>query len=187
MCCPDDGGTTRPVSDEDAIPSLTLDDLIREVRETPGLRQLAWAEEEIAAAQDRHGEEGHGPIWSAFRLLMPTHDRMSLEAVYRAHCRELLDRVAAGADTRPPTAAEMIPALAAASQVAPLNPGAATLYFRLDAKVFPRLFDEQGVIDVAAYEKVHGREADDYEAWLREKLAQPWRTPGRTDADSTEG
>jgi hypothetical protein len=97
--------------------------------------------------------------------------------VYRTHCRELLDRVAAGADTRPATDAEKLAVLSAASQTAPLNGGAETLY----ARRFPDIFSGAGeVLDIQAYEKVHGTRADEYEALLIRKLAQPWRTIGAT-------
>jgi len=143
-----------------------------------------WAEEEIEAAQLRHGEKDRGPLWHSFRLLKPTHELAWPELVYRAHCCELLDRVAAGIDTRPATDAEKIAVLSAASQVAPLNSGAETLYLRIGTHLFPDIFDGiLDVLDVQAYEKVHGTRADDYETQLARKLAQPWR---RTDATAEE-
>jgi hypothetical protein len=145
------------------------------------LDRCTWAEEEIEAAQRRHGERDRGPLWNSFRLLKPTHERAWPELVYRAHCRELLDRVAAGIDTRPATDAEKIAVLSAASQAAPLNSGAETLYLRIGTRLFPDIFDGIGdVLDVPAYEKVHGSRADDYEAQLTHKLAQPWRKIGAT-------
>jgi hypothetical protein len=145
------------------------------------LDRCAWADGEIEAAQLRHGERGRGPLWNSFRLLKPTHDRPWPELVYRAHCRELLDRVAVGADTRPATDAEKLAVLSAASQTAPLNGGAETLYLRLGTRRFPDIFDGTGeVLDIQAYETVHGSRADEYEALLMRKLAQPWRTIGAT-------
>jgi hypothetical protein len=140
-----------------------------------------WAEDEIEAAQLRHGERDRGPLWNSFRLLKPTHERAWPELVYRAHCRELLDRVAAGLDTQPATDAEKIAVLSAASQTAPLNGGAETLYLRIGTRMLPDLFEGIGdVLDIQAYEKVHGSRADDYEAQLARKLAQPWRKIGAT-------
>jgi len=139
------------------------------------------ADEEIEAAQLRHCERDRGPLWNSFRLLKPTHDRAWPELVYRAHCRELLDRVAAGIDTRPATDAEKISVLSTASQSAPLNSGAETLYLRIGTRLFPDIFDGIGdVLDVQAYEKIHGSRADDYEAQLTRKLSQPWRRIGAT-------
>lgn len=143
------------------------------------LDRCMWAEDEIEAAQLRHGERDRGPLWNSFRLLRPTHERAWPELVYRAHCRELLDRVAAGLDTRPATDAEKIAVLSAASQTAPLNSGAETLYLRIGTRMFPDIFEGIGdVLDVEAYEKVNGSRADDYEAQLARKLNQPWRKIG---------
>ena len=148
------------------------------------LGRSIWAEEEIEAAQRRHGERDRGPLWQSFRLLRHTHEREWPELVFRAHCRELLDRVAAGHDTRPATDAEKLAVLSVASQTAPLNGGAETLYLRIGARMFPDIFDEVcDVLDVQAYEKVHGSRADEYEADLARKLAQPWR---RADATSEQ-
>lgn len=145
------------------------------------LDRCMWAEDEIEAAQRRHGERDRGPLWNSFRLLKPTHERAWPELVYRAHCRELLDRVAAGVDTRPATDAEKISVLSAASQTAPLNSGAETLYLRIGSRLFPGIFESIGdVLDVQAYEKVHGSRADDYEAQLVRKLDQSWRKIGDT-------
>lgn len=145
------------------------------------LDQCFVAEEEIEAAQLRHGERDRGPLWNSFRLLKPTHDRAWPELVYRAHCRELLNRVAAGIDTRPATDAEKISVLSAASQTAPLNTGAETLYLRIGTRLFPEIFDGiADVLDIQAYEKIHGSRADDYEAQLTRKLIQPWRRIGAT-------
>lgn len=145
------------------------------------LDRCLWADEEIEAAQLRFGERDRGPLWNSFRLLRPTHERAWPELVYRAHCRELLDRVAAGSDTRPATDAEKIAVLSAASQAAPLNSGAETLYLRIGTRMFPDIFDGIGaVLDIQAYEKVHGARADDYEAQLARRLFQPWRRVGVT-------
>ncbi len=164
--------------------SLTgLDDAFRDIADLidSTLDQCAWADEEIEAAQLRHGEPDRGPLWRSFSLLRPTHDRPWPELVYRIHCRELLDRVAAGADTRPATDAEKLAVLSAASQAAPLNGGAETLYLRLGTRHFPDIFKAAGeVLDIRAYETVHGSRADEYEADLTKKLTQPWRIADAT-------
>ncbi|MFE5853172.1 hypothetical protein ACFQ61_08120 [Streptomyces sp. NPDC056500] len=145
--------------------------------------EIALAEEEIEKAQARHeepkpplGERGQGPIWNSFGLLRWPHDEPAAEELYRAHCREILDRVASNRDTRPGTDAELIVVIRKATLAAPVKSGAACLYFRLFNRALPKfassIADE---IDVAAYEKVHGRIADDYEAELRVRLRQGWR------------
>jgi hypothetical protein len=53
---------------------------------------IAWAEEEISAAQDRH-PEATDQLQRSFTVLAPTLSLMRIPAVYRAHCRELLERV----------------------------------------------------------------------------------------------
>lgn len=161
------------VSIEMILPELPL---IEAVFET-----MVWAEDEIEKAQARHGEprprtgeRGTGPIWNSFSLLkVGGNEKLLSEPLYRAHCREILNRVANGADTRPGTDAEMIIVIHEASLVAPITSGAACLYFRLVARSVPELARARAPeIDLAAYEKVHGRVADDYEAELRRKLRQ---------------
>ncbi|ANZ13332.1 hypothetical protein ACH4YO_40670 [Streptomyces noursei] len=140
------------------------------------LRAAGWAHEEIDKAQDRHGERGKGLIWNSFLLLQATHDKLFREVLYRAHCREILDRVARDEDTRPGTDAEIIIGIHEASLVAPMTSGAACLYFRLLDRSVPELSQAAAPdIDLAAYEKVHGRVADEYEADLRRKLRQESR------------
>jgi len=68
-------------------------------------RKMSVAEEEILSACERHPEEIK-LIWNSFKLLDPGELAMLDDGVYRAHCRELLDRVADGEDTRPGTRAE---------------------------------------------------------------------------------
>jgi hypothetical protein len=141
------------------------------------LAQMAWADQEIEAAQVRHGEMGRGPIWNSWRLLSPCHRFMAQEKLYRGHCREILDRVTFGEDTRDATDAEVLAALSAASLVSPLPEGAACLYFRVFKRTFPELWrhDLDGTVDLSAYESIHGYRADHYDDWLRTMLYQKER------------
>jgi hypothetical protein len=84
--------------------------------------RMSWAEDEIRKAQDRHPELADR-IYHSFSLLSGDEaaSRMSVEAVYRAHAREILERVAAGEDTRPGTAVEVVIGLLAAAERAPLS------------------------------------------------------------------
>ncbi|MEV6276691.1 hypothetical protein [Nocardia sp. NPDC051832] len=91
---------------------------------------MAWAEEEIDKTRARHPEHSDR-LFHSFSLLASTHQRMETEFVYRSHCRELLDRVAAGEDTRPGTAAEICCALLQVSQLSPLRSSAVGLYLRM--------------------------------------------------------
>lgn len=84
--------------------------------------RIGWAEDEIAKAQARHPEHADR-IYHSFSLLSggQASERMGVEAVYRAHAREILERVAAGEDTRPGTAVEVVIGLLAAAERAPLS------------------------------------------------------------------
>ncbi|MFE3506435.1 hypothetical protein [Kitasatospora sp. NPDC059160] len=147
----------------------------------PLFATMEWAEEEIQEGQARHGERGQkeSRIWrESFALVKPTHDRLSrAEMLYRAHAAELINRVATGQDTRPGTTAEMIAVLMDSSAAAPLNSAAVCLYMRLFSRAFPEQFAQHiaEAIELDAYESVHGRRADEYEAEMRHKLAQEWR------------
>lgn len=138
---------------------------------------LEWAQSEIEKAQARHGEQGMGPLWNSFTLLQHTHEMLLREPLFRAHCREILERVARNEDTRPGTDAEMIVPLHKISLVTPMNSAAACLYFRLLARSVPELARAASAeIDLPAYEKIHGRAADEYEAELRDRLRNDSRT-----------
>lgn len=135
---------------------------------------MEHAEDEISQAMRRH--PGHADrLWHSFSLLTPTLDHLSTEMVYRAHCRELLERVAHGADTRPATAAECCVALMRVGLTVPLSTTAFGLYMRLWA--YAELPDLGLDAETRAhYEALRGRQIDDHEQWLRTKLRQDQRT-----------
>src|SRR5690606_26724212 len=78
-------------------------------------------EDEIARAQARHPEHADTLYHSFALLCSAASERMGVEAVYRAHAREILERVATGQDTRPGTAVEVVIGLLAAASTAPLS------------------------------------------------------------------
>lgn len=149
-------------------------DVQRQVAEE--FKWVEWAEDEIKRAIERHPAEAD-VLFHSFPLLKRTSDRMSTEFVYRGHCREILERVAAGADTRPGTAAEVCIALSDVSQVGPLTSGATGLYFRMWTKAFPGKVPE---IDnsLAHYEALYGSAVDDAEQFARRKLSVKARQLG---------
>jgi hypothetical protein len=100
------------------------------------------------------------------------------EYVYRAHCRELLERVAAGADTRPGTAAEMCCTCHDMSQIAPSTSPAAGLYGRMWAQAFP---DRPQFHDQQHHEALEGPAIDYLETLLRRKLTVHDRRLGDID------
>ncbi|WP_419707989.1 hypothetical protein [Promicromonospora sp. NFX87] len=118
------------------MPETSVNDPLRAILEETAelldgpLRQAVWAAEEIAKAIERHPAESD-ILFHGFTLLAPTHKLMATEVVYRAHCRELLERLAAGGDTRPGTAAEVCCACCETSLVTPLKSSAVGLYFRM--------------------------------------------------------
>lgn len=99
---------------------------------------------------------------------------MEYELLFRAHCREILDRIAAGTPTQPGTAAEVLAALSKASMRAPLNTEAVGLYFRMwRAAGLPPLEDNTGQLE--HYEAIAGSRIDDLEAQSRRRLTMPDR------------
>lgn len=161
-----------------AKPSLTMHGSISAVlgntgHEVAGLFEImAWAEEEIEAARRRHAVDAD-TLWHSFTLLVPRHELMSTEFVYRSHAGEILERVATGEDTRPATAAEVCCVLAQASQVTPLNSVASGLYCRMWQRAFP---DQPLFWDTHdAHEALEGARIDELEATTRRKAASPDR------------
>lgn len=140
--------------------------------------RIEWAENEIAAAIARHPYHRADPIWHSFALLNTDNDRINgVEMIYRAHSRELLERVAAGRDTRPGTAVEALIVLMEVSKVTPMNTTGTGLYFRL--------WESSGLPSVGAddagehYEALRGSQINDVEAEVRRRLTQPARAlPG---------
>lgn len=142
----------------------------------PLFEQIDWAEDEIARAQRRHPRH-RNTLHHSFGLLTPTHERMRQEFVYRSHCRELLDRVAAGLSAVPATSAEVAIACMVASQRAPLNTAAFGLYARMwDRAGFPAL---PAVTDSGQhYEAIAKSRIDELEAQSRTRLAVTDRVLG---------
>lgn len=137
--------------------------------------QMDWAEQEIQAAMRRHPQHADA-INDSFGLLLPNSglERMSSERVYRAHCREILDRVAAGEDTRLGTAAEVCCVLLKTSLRTPIRSEAMGLYLRMwFAAAFP------DVADLAEasqhHEALESGRIDEAEQEARMKLAVPDR------------
>jgi hypothetical protein len=101
---------------------------------------------------------------------------MGVEFVYRSHVRELLERVAVGADTRIPTAAEMCLVCADISLKVPLHGAPAGLCFRMWLQAFPgRPITPDQAAEQVHYEQLHGTQIDEYEAVLRRKATDPNR------------
>lgn len=108
------------------------------------------AEDEINKAKVRHPDRADA-VHRAFRYLVPSDQRlMRSEILYRAHCAELLDRVAADEDLKAGTDAECILGLSLASLNAPIGQDATALYMRLLAKLDPAFVE--GIVSDVGYE-----------------------------------
>lgn len=154
-----------------------LDEVYADVQATygPPLAMLEVAEEEIEAGQQRHPGQADR-IWHMGLSMLAPRDELLTKAefVYRGHCRELVERVAAGQDTRPGTAAECIVACSRASELAPLTTAGTGTYMRLWAEAFP---DHQVMADDQRehYEALRWDTIDHHIAELRRKLAMAGR------------
>jgi hypothetical protein len=183
---PDPVISRRPVP-ADPIDPTNLDALFAGIEAEVGLvlTALDWAEDEIAAASHRHRTQAD-LLFHSLGVLMPRHigTGMNTEFVYRAHARELLERVAAGEDLRPATAAEICLTLSRVSQHAPMHGAAAGLYFRMWLAAFP---DHPLTPDQADnqrhYEHLYGPQIDELEAMIRRKAADPDRQLGDIECD----
>lgn len=143
----------------------------------PVFEAVQWAEDEITAARRRHPARAD-IIHHAFGVLAPRDigPGMGTEFVYRGHVRELLERVAAGGDLHPATAAEICLALVETSLQAPMHGPAAGLYFRMWQQAFPdNELTAEFAIHQGSYEDLHGSRIGELEADLRHRLRDPDR------------
>jgi hypothetical protein len=155
-------------------------------------QQMSWALDEIDEAAKRHGESDEdGPVHSAFPLLACVDQPyMAPEEIFRAHCAEMLDRVAAGADTQPPTEAEMFGLLVDAARLQPFCGGLTSLYITLAEKITPEAMKEfmsldldNAPADVTAYKAEHAEDAQYHREQLVEMLTRPRERAGRGPLD----
>lgn len=130
-------------------------------------QRMGWAADEIQRATERHPSE-RDVLYHSFPLFQVTHKLMATEFVYRSHCREILERLAKGADTRPGTAAEVCCICCEMSLRAPLRSPAAGLYLRMWTMAFPghTMFTEPS----EHHEALEGAKIDNLEATVRRKL-----------------
>ncbi|MBF6290190.1 hypothetical protein [Nocardia cyriacigeorgica] len=160
--------TTSLTGFEPILRELTGSEFTKSLLAT--FRQLEWAEDEIRRAQQAHPDVAD-VLHHSFSLLSATEERMATEFVYRAHARELLERVATGVSTKPGTSVEVVLSLMRASLVTPLNTTAFGLY--------ARIWRQAGLPAVAGlgehYEALNASRIDEFEAIARRKLAQPSR------------
>ncbi|OIV36989.1 hypothetical protein BIV57_13455 [Mangrovactinospora gilvigrisea] len=137
---------------------------------------MAIAEQEIETACAHAPDETTAKrLWKSFTLLRPIAG-LEQPLLYRVHCREILARLATGCATHPATDAEIMSVVVAVSKQVPLRASAMCLLFRLAERSAPEIAAIcSQAMDLAAYESVHGSEADALEEDARRRLNQPWR------------
>jgi hypothetical protein len=140
------------------------------------LNQVGIAEQALGEASELYPAEAD-QLFHSLHLLMATHPHMTTPFVYRAHCRELAERIAKSEDTQDATAMEVIYGLMQVTKAAPINTVGAGLYFRLWTRAgLGHLVDTTE--SSRHYEALRGTQIDDAEAICRRKLAQVWRQLG---------
>ncbi len=130
------------IADPEADDRTFLEDLVKryegdDLSLSKTFAFLQYSEEEIEKAQQRYPDKAD-EIWDSFLILAPVLPQMHNYSpdLYRHHCAELLDRVAAGEDIDEPTTAEILVTLCETSLMTPLRHDAAVLYARLFKQVF---------------------------------------------------
>ncbi|WP_329060514.1 hypothetical protein [Amycolatopsis sp. NBC_01480] len=157
----------------------SLQELLDDTNNAVGgiLACLEWAEDEIQAAMRRH-PDAEDTLWHSNILLCPTdHLRLTTEWVFRSHCRELLERVASGDDTRPATDAEICCATLVIATRIPIRSAAFGMQMRLWHRAFPGK-EVMQADKIAHYEALFGNEMLDLEREARAKLAVQNRSLG---------
>jgi len=119
-----------------------LDMLPKEIRKviSSAFDHMRIAEEEIAAAKSRYPKKA-AELHASFRLLCPGESFAKYAPqIYRAHAKELLQRIARGKDLALSTRAELCIVLSEASLLAPLENDYACLYSQSFRVVFPKIY-----------------------------------------------
>jgi hypothetical protein len=131
------------------------------------------AEDEIGQATERHPDAADD-LFHSYVLLLPAiaSAAWSTNFVLRAHCREQLERVVAGEDTRPGTTVECLLAISEVSKAIPLGGAASGFYLRMWSTAFPgHELTDRG----QHHEALYRDRIDQIEKWTRKKLAIPGR------------
>ena len=107
--------------------------------------QMVIADEEIEFAKMQHPNQ-RALLHQCFLLLQPSGILNSVvglaERIYRAHCRQLLERVVTGEKLEQPTDAEIMIIVMQGSLVGPLRNDYAYAYFKLFRQHFPDALPE---------------------------------------------
>ncbi|WP_331722975.1 hypothetical protein [Nocardia sp. NBC_00511] len=162
----------------DALGTAAVMNMLDTVHEGDCLAEYATlyaaALEAIPAAQARHPQQS-AALADTFDLLKPTHPGFCSGPLYRAHCAEILARVANGHDTRPATGPEMMLAMRA-TIILPFTQTAVALFLRLwKTAELPEIEPPAPLPDYEDGPKAVLR-VDILAAELRGELTHEWRT-----------
>lgn len=138
---------------------------------------MAIAEDEITRGIERHPDQADALWRGTFAYLRRGRLLRTLsDAVYRAHCGELIDRYAENGDMDASTDAEAMALLCDMSMATPLNNDATGLYLRMFRA---RLPDQQpaGLEDYHPHESWSGRR-DELRALLDKAIRKAWKKEG---------
>ena len=120
-----------------ALSEVTSDSCVGAIENA--FRRMAIAEDEISRGQQRHPNHSD-KIFAMFRHLCPTPMlRHVPDEVFRAHCRELIERVANDEDIQPGTNAELLAFLSKLSLESALD----RVHFLLYQQLFHELLPSQ--------------------------------------------
>lgn len=152
------------------------------------LEHMEWAREENAKVCERIGEvvpqdedTKGGPVFEALPLaaclLQPY---MAPERIFRAHAREIYERVARGEDVRPGTDAEVLGVLADWIMDVPFCGGLMALYFRMAERIVPEDYrvllasyqEDHPDFDLSSFLAEAKEDADEHEADIRGQLTR---------------
>lgn len=141
---------------------------------------MEWAEDEISYSMNEHPHKSD-LLFGSFLSLRP-HFQFCSEKLYRAHCREILERVVHGEDVTQPTRAEMLELLSRVSGFIPFHSHAGALYRLIFEELFPGEFAKVADDMETLTERFPG-ETDGLRESLRHELFKitKQRTPPRMD------
>jgi hypothetical protein len=134
-------------------------------------RCIEIAQQEMDRAIDIHSDKKQ-VINESLMALLPGNLSSVADAMYRSHCRELLERIVHGQDARPGTHAEALYALSYTSLKAPLTTKAVALF----EKLFTEIFGKKAAAKACGRERTGAgqwtQECDEMLAELKQHLAR---------------
>lgn len=143
-------------------------ELVKTTRHTFELMEVA--EGLIAIYKEQHPDMEQ-VIDQAFGILSPGYLISFPHDLYRVHCRELLDRVVSGGDTRQATDTEKMAVMSEASLQRPMPDGFTATYWKIMSRRYPHLCAAGSKVLEVPRESFPGQ-MEEIEAELDRKLFQ---------------